>query len=357
MPDVSDHGSEDSEQSVISQTFPLGPQWPTLDPFLFTAYHDDAFPAGTQDLGPEPSQLDGRDIGMDFSSKDGWSMYHASNVPGFPAHPHRGFETITYLRSGLCDHTDSLGAAARFGQGDTQWVTSGRGIVHAEMFPLVHADQPNPMELFQIWLNLPAADKMVDPYFTMLWSEETPRHKSVDSNGRAANVTVIAGTFAGEAGQAPPPNSWASRPEADIAIWHMSLEAGAELVIPPAASAETNRVLYVFDGSSVQIQGQDLAAGTGVVLDPTAEVTMVGGDGPVDCMILQGRPIGEPVAKYGPFVMNTEDEIQQTFRDYQATNFGGWPWSSDDPNHGDIKQGRFARYADGRTENRTTQPA
>ena len=101
-------------------------------------------------------------------------MYHGSDVPGFPQHPHRGFETVTFVRRGLIDHSDSLGATARFGRGDTQWLTAGGGIVHSEMFPLVDTVEPNPTELFQIWLNLPAADKMVEPYFTMLWADDIP---------------------------------------------------------------------------------------------------------------------------------------------------------------------------------------
>ena len=158
---------------ALLQTFPLGTQWPTIDPFLFCAHHRDDYPEGTEGLGPD-APLVGRDIGMDFAGVDGWNMYHGSTVPGFPQHPHRGFETVTYVRTGFCDHSDSLGATARFGRGDTQWMTAGKGIVHCEMFPLLDHDGPNPLELFQIWLNLPAADKMVDPYFTMLWSHETP---------------------------------------------------------------------------------------------------------------------------------------------------------------------------------------
>jgi len=158
---------------ALHQTFPLGTQWPTIDPFLFCAHHRDAYPMGTEQLGPD-APLDGRAIGQDFAGTDGWNMYHGSTVPGFPQHPHRGFETVTYVRTGFCDHSDSLGATARFGRGDTQWMTAGKGIVHCEMFPLLSPDEPNPLELFQIWLNLPAADKMVDPYFTMLWSHDTP---------------------------------------------------------------------------------------------------------------------------------------------------------------------------------------
>ncbi|HMV65893.1 MAG TPA: pirin family protein, partial [Myxococcota bacterium] len=171
---------------------PLGFVWDTLDPFLFCVHHLDAYPAGDAGLGPAAS-LAGRQLGMDFEPRDGWRMYHGRRVPGFPAHPHRGFETVTILRSGWVDHSDSLGATARFGPGDAQWLTAGAGIVHAEMFPLLRADAPNPMELFQIWLNLPAADKMAPAHFSMAWSERVPRLRRVDAAGRAAEITVIAG--------------------------------------------------------------------------------------------------------------------------------------------------------------------
>ena len=104
---------------------PLGQQRPTLDPFLFCAHHDDAYPAANADMSPKAS-LAGRDIGQDFSRKDGWSMYHGQSVPGFPAHPHRGFETVTIVRKGLIDHSDSLGATARFGQATCSGSRSAR---------------------------------------------------------------------------------------------------------------------------------------------------------------------------------------------------------------------------------------
>ena len=149
----------------VLKTVPLGFQWATVDPFLFCVHHLDRYPQANEHMGPDAS-LEARDIGMDFAGADGWRMYHGSTVPGFPQHPHRGFETVTYVRQGVIDHSDSLGATARFGRGDVQWLTAGGGIVHAEMFPLLDRSGPNPCELFQIWLNLPAEDKMVDPYFT-----------------------------------------------------------------------------------------------------------------------------------------------------------------------------------------------
>ncbi|HEU5058702.1 MAG TPA: pirin family protein, partial [Kofleriaceae bacterium] len=167
----------------------LGFPWQTADPFLFCVHHDDAYPAGNDELGPAAS-LAGRDLGQDFEGKDGWRMYHGDRVPGFPPHPHRGFETVTLTRRGYIDHHDSLGAAARFGKGDVQWMTAGRGVVHSEMFPLVDASGPNPTELFQIWLNLPAEDKHAPPHFSMLWSQDIPKLSFTDEAGRRTEVTV-----------------------------------------------------------------------------------------------------------------------------------------------------------------------
>src|SRR5499426_4181513 len=172
---------------AVREIFELGFQWGTQDPFLFCVHHDDAYPAGNEQFGPAAS-LAGRDIGQDFAGKDGWRMYHGDVVPGFPQHPHRGFETVTFVREGYIDHSDSLGATARFGRGDVQWLTAGAGIVHSEMFPLLEADKPNRLELFQIWVNLPAKSKFANPYFTMLWDKQIPRHREA-----GAQITLIAG--------------------------------------------------------------------------------------------------------------------------------------------------------------------
>jgi redox-sensitive bicupin YhaK (pirin superfamily) len=343
--------AENSDPVVdpVVQTIPLGFQWATVDPFLFCVHHLDKYPEANEHMGPAAS-LEARDLGMDFAGADGWRMYHGSTVPGFPQHPHRGFETVTFVRQGFIDHSDSLGATARFGRGDVQWLTAGEGIVHCEMFPLLDRDGPNPCELFQIWLNLPATDKMVEPYFTMLWNEDIPRQVTTDDAGRTTEVTVIAGVLDGLQPPAAPPSSWASRPEADLAIWHVVLDAKAEWTVPPAANPDTVRTLYTFEGS-VHIGAHDLEASTGAVVRSDEPVAITGGPYGAEVLVLQGRPIGEPVAQYGPFVMNTEDEIQQAFADYRATGFGGWPWLTDDPVH-PRDAGRFARHADGRTEQR-----
>jgi redox-sensitive bicupin YhaK (pirin superfamily) len=333
----------------VVEVVKLGFPWPTADPFLFCVHHLDRYPAANEHMGPD-APLEARDIGMDFSGADGWSMYHGSLVPGFPRHPHRGFETVTFSRRGFIDHSDSLGAAARFGRGDVQWLTAGAGIVHCEMFPLLDRDGPNPTELFQIWLNLPAADKMVDPYFTMLWDEDIPRVVATDDDGRRTEVTVIAGALDGVAPLAAPPNSWASRPDADLAIWHVVLDAHARWTLPPTSAAASVRTLYVFEGS-VSVGDIVLVAPAGAQLRAREPVAIAGGPAGTEALILQGRPIGEPVAQYGPFVMNDRAGIERALTDYQRTGFGGWPWPTDDPVQ-PRTAGRFARHPDGRTEQR-----
>jgi redox-sensitive bicupin YhaK (pirin superfamily) len=269
-------------------------------------------------------------------------------VPGFPEHPHRGFETITIARRGVIDHSDSLGATARYGEGDVQWLTAGAGIQHAEMFPLRHQDGPNTTEIFQIWLNLPAADKMVDPYFTMFWHEDLPRTVLKDGNGRATEVTVVAGAFGDIEPLAPPPDSWASKMEADLAIWQFAAEAESEWSLPAAASRDTERMLYLFEGSAT-VGGHLLEAPVAALLRSEISAGVAAGSDGASILVLQARPLGEPVAMGGPFVMNTREEIAEAYRDFNATGFGGWPWSTPDPVH-PRSTPRFAHHPDGRTE-------
>jgi redox-sensitive bicupin YhaK (pirin superfamily) len=339
--------------SPVVQIKPLGFPWATVDPFLFCAYHDDAYPAANPDMGPAVA-LTGRDIGQDFSRKDGWSMYHGDKVPGFPPHPHRGFETVTIVRKGLIDHADSLGATARFGQGDVQWLTAGRGIVHSEMFPLLDEAAPNPLELFQIWLNLPARNKMADPHFTMFWSHDIPRQVSTDAAGRSTEVAVIAGRLQSSAEHvdplAPPPASWASEADADVAIWTLRLEPGAAWRLPAAAGEGTRRNLYFFKGSSVRVGGTAVDGHAAIEVEAGQDIALVNtGADVAELLMLQGRPIAEPVAQYGPFVMNTQAEIAQTMADYRRTQFGGWSFGEAAPVHG-RDPARFARHPDGHEE-------
>jgi quercetin 2,3-dioxygenase len=326
---------------------PASGPWPTQDPFLFCVHHNDRYPSGNPESGPNAS-LAGRQLGQDFSGIDGWSMYHGQTVPGFPRHPHRGFETVTVMQEGLVDHSDSLGGAARYGAGDVQWLTAGRGINHAEMFPLLRQDGPNPFDFFQIWLNLPAKNKMAEPHFSMLWNKDVPELRHTDSAGHETKIRIIAGNFNTTKALNPPPNSWAAQADTGVGIWTIELAPNAEWVLP-ATQKNSLRALYLVDGNPLNLAGEELDQKVQVLLHPSANITIQNGARKSRLLLLQGRPIGEPVVQHGPFVMNTREEIVQAFEDYRATQFGGWPWSGSDPTHGRGSK-RFAKHPDNSRE-------
>ena len=326
----------------------MGPM-PTSDPFLFCVHHFDDYPKGSPNKGPA-SSLAGRQMGQDFANINGWNMYHGDVVPGFPRHPHRGFETVTIVKTGLIDHADSLGAKARYGDGDVQWLTAGDGINHAEMFPLLNQAERNPTDFFQIWLNLPARSKRVPAHFKMFWDEQVPMIVQKDEAGRSATVRCVAGDYFAQACPKPPPNSWASGPDSHVGMLTIELEPHAKWVLP-AGKDGLNRLLYVVQG--------ELSAENGVgksrvryVLKSDVEMMLEAKEKGAMLLLLEGKPIGEPVVQHGPFVMNSQEEIVQAFADYRKTQFGGWPWSSIEPTHGDVRR-RFAQFADGRIDQPT----
>lgn len=333
--------------SKIKQVKALGFPWETQDPFLFCAHHRDEYPAGNEHMGPVDS-MSGRNIGQDFTIKDGYRMYHGSIIPGFPYHPHRGFETITINKEGFVDHSDSLGAAGRFGKGDVQWMTAGSGVQHSEMFPLVKENEPNPLEIFQIWLNLPKAKKFVAPHFKMLWRSAIPKITEVDAEGQRTHIDLIAGKYADQDAPEPTPDSWANDPKHAVRVMTVHMEPHANWTLPQT-SAEANRTLYFYRGKGILLEGTQLPLYHLTHLEAAADIQITNGDEDAYLLVLEGVPLNEPVVQYGPFVMNSEAEIRQAFDDYRRTQFGGWPWPEQEQAH-PREAARFALHADGTRE-------
>jgi len=230
-------------------------------------------------------------------------------------------------------------------------MTAGQGIQHAEMFPLIKPDAPNPLQMYQIWLNLPAKDKMCPPAFAMFWSESMPSRTIVDDKDRKSTLKLIAGDLPelGLRGLPPPPNSWASDPEHDVLIIVANIAAGSSITLPASKKANANRAIYVTEGASVTIGSEVLRCKYGAKIDQSAAITLTAQDKDAEVLLLQGVPIGEPVAQHGPFVMNTSEELAQAFSDFRKTNFGQWKWGRGDPVHAKSTQ-RHCVHPDGRKE-------
>jgi len=223
-------------------------------------------------------------------------------IAGFPEHPHRGFETVTYMLDGYMEHRDSVGNHGRLGPGDVQWMTAGRGIVHSEM-PLQEAGL---MRGFQLWVNLPARDKMTAPRYQEIASASIPEVREP-----GVTVKVIAGEHGGVEGAV---GEIATNPT----YLDIHLDAGARVVQTPEAGHTA--LVYVYEGQ-VSI-GDDspatVAAGRAAVLSSAGDVRITALEGPARALLLAGRPLGEPVVQYGPFVMNTREEIEQAIADFQG---------------------------------------
>lgn len=330
---------------MILQKFKLDFQWPHFEPFLFCVHHNDLYPAGNTEQGIDKNILASRNLGQDFELKDGFRMYHGKIIPGFPVHPHRGFETITIVRKGYIDHADSMGAAGRYGQGDVQWMTAGSGVQHSEMFPLLQSTEKNPVELFQIWLNLPKKNKMADPHFTMFWNEKIPIFKS-EQDG--CEVSVISGFYKNVMSLNPPPDSWASDPKNEVKILLVKLPKNKIFELEKSVNT-VQRAIYFFNGSKIKMNRTEIDSKTGILVDAQIDLEITAVDDFCEILVLQSATMNEPVVQHGPFVMNSKEEISKTIQDYQKTQFGGWAWPRTDMTHGS-KIERFAKYPDGRIE-------
>ena len=217
--------------------------------------------------------------------------------------------------------------------------------MHAEMFPLLNVKDKNPFELFQIWLNLPKKSKKVDPNYKMLWNEDIPTIRFTDQNKLSSSVKIVAGQLEENSAPIPTPDSWAANPENEVAIWVISMEAGAQLRIPGSVN-DINRGLYIYDSAGLKIDDQEIVGAKSIELDSMQDFSLQNGERNSQLLLLQGKPINEPVVHYGPFVANTQQEIQEAISEYQKTQFGGWPWPSQD-HVNDKEKSRFALFADG----------
>ncbi|UCJ15127.1 pirin family protein [Pseudomonas sp. MM211] len=243
-----------------------------------------------------------------FLMLDEFSTENADDyIAGFPPHPHRGFETITYMLEGRMRHEDHLGNVGLLQGGDVQWMTAARGIIHSEM----PEQEQGAMRGFQLWLNLPADSKMADPDYRDIPAAQIPRVRTASG----AEVVVIAGTFAeGAIVQA----GAVQRPSTDPYLLDLHIPAGSTL--SPALPDGHRALLYVYQGDAHVQRSHEVRAGRLVRLDDQGELHLSSSTG-TRVLLLAGKPLNEPIVQYGPFVMNSREEIEQAMRDFRDGTF------------------------------------
>lgn len=228
---------------------------------------------------------------------------------GAPDHPHRGFETVTYLLEGGVSHRDSAGNSGHLGPGDVQWMTAGAGVVHSELPDEVLLREGGRVHGFQLWVNLPKRDKMIAPRYQDTRAERIPTAQSADGKAR---VVVIAGEALGVRAVIDT--------RTPILYHHWSLDSGAQvdLTVP----RDFNVFAYVFAGEAT-VNGSQVKARRAALLAQDGErVTLSSDHGPSELLLIGGVPLREPMARFGPFVMNTRAEIVQAFEDYRSGRMG-----------------------------------
>jgi len=234
--------------------------------------------------------------------------YAPGEAVGAPDHPHRGFETVTYVLEGEMEHEDSAGHRGKLGPGDVQWMTAGAGIIHSEMPSERIRKEGGRVHGFQIWVNLPKDEKMARPRYQEYGSGELPVAKSADGK---ATVRVIAGEALGARA--------VIETRTPIVLQDWTVQPGADVRI--AVPAGLQAFVYVFEGSA-RVASREIDEGQMAVLGPGTSVRLSGANGPGRLLLLAGAPLREPVARYGPFVMNTRSELVQAFDDFQTGKMG-----------------------------------
>ena len=281
---------------------------PVREPTRIVTAHRQREGAGFIVRRPVPTP--GLDVVDPFLLLDemGPADYGPGEAVGAPDHPHRGFETVTYVLEGEMEHEDSAGHRGKLGPGDVQWMTAGAGIIHSEMPSERIRKEGGRVHGFQIWVNLPKDEKMARPRYQEYGSGELPVAKSADGK---ATVRVIAGEALGARA--------VIETRTPIVLQDWTVQPGADVRI--AVPAGLQAFVYVFEGSA-RVASREIDEGQMAVLGPGTSVRLSGANGPGRLLLLAGAPLREPVARYGPFVMNTRSELVQAFDDFQSGKMG-----------------------------------
>jgi len=326
----------------VSKTALLNIHWSVEDPFTFVSHHLDTYPKGNAQMAPPLELIRGRNLGRDYQQRFGFRMYHGRVVPGFPMHAHWGYETITIAEKGFVDHFDTEMNHGRFGDGDMQWTLASSKYEHNEMYPLLDQENDNPVQITQIVVNIPLERKNQGNSVRNVWSEDIP-----EITGDGYRVTVYCGEYGGKSLYSPNENSWAVA-ENGVRILRIVLDAGASLTFDPAADGVTRNV-YQTEGKGARLDSVEITEGTRLKVKPGCGFTIEAGKEPAVFWLLEGKPIGQTMAQFGPVILDNIDNVRAAMDDIRKNEFQEWKWGVMDVTN-PLDMGREFHRADGSVE-------
>lgn len=323
----------------VSKVTRFDMHWDTEDPFIFVSHHEDDYPHGNRQLAPPLQEITGRDLGRDYEKRLGFRMYNGKVVPGFPMHAHWGYETVTLPEVGFVDHFDTMRVEGRFGFGDVQWVMASSKYMHNEMYPLVDQEGRNPNDITQIMINIPLECKNGENSVNTMWSEEVPVIE-----GEGSKVKVLCGTYRGAHVSSPNRGSWADGNHA-VRILRIEMAPGAEVTVDPTTST-ANRNIYMISGGKVDVCGTEIESNMRAKVASDIDMVIRNGTEASVVWVLEGEPIGQRMASFGPVTLATVKEVRAALDDIRKNEFSEWPFDVIDKVHAQ-DEGRFIRYPDG----------
>lgn len=304
---------------TVQKTVDINIHWSADDPFTFISHHHDKYPKGNDQMAPPLELIRGRNLGRDYQERFGFRMYHGRVVPGFPMHAHWGYETVSIAERGFVDHFDTENNHGRYGNGDVQWTFASSRYEHCEMYPLLDKENDNQVNITQIMINLPLERKNTGNQVNNVWSEDIP---VVQSDG--VTVTLYCGSFNGKSVYSPNEGSWAT-PENNVRIMKIEMEPEASFSLERVPEG-VNRNVFFVTGTSAVMDGTNISPNLRFKMRPGTDLEINNGEDPSEFWVLEGKPIGEKQAAFGPVILSDLEEVRRSMYEIRVNEFPEWPW-------------------------------
>ncbi len=327
---------------TVQKIVDINIHWSGDDPFTFVSHHHDTYPKGNSQMAPPIDLIRGRNLGRDYQERFGFRMYHGRVVPGFPMHAHWGYETITIAEKGFVDHFDTEKNYGRYGNGDVQWTLASSRYEHCEMYPLIDQENENPVHITQIMINLPLDRKNGENHVNNVWAEDVP---VFEKDG--TTVTLYCGEFDGKKTYSPNPGSYASS-ENSVRILKIEMEPGSSFMLDALAEG-IDRNVYYTSGKEADMDGTKVGPNHRFKMKRKTSLEITNGPEESEFWILEGKPIGEKQAAFGPVILKDLDEVRAGMDEIRIKEFQEWPWGLMDVTN-PIEMGRELHRADGSVE-------